>query len=116
MNILNGLNFGPTKSMLQVMVRKYMQQKKSNDTCAYPVIEKNDLAKLSEYFDRSTPTKLQDEVFFQLCFHFGAPRSSAPLVQLSSCYTLDLLQYYNFHLLEYFHRSFRSFHRSVSFV
>lgn len=36
-----------------------------------PEIEKCDLITLGEYFDRQTPSKLQEEVFFKLQYHFG---------------------------------------------
>ena len=40
------------------------------DNC-YPAIEKGDMEKLSTHFNRSSPQKLQDEVFFILMYHNG---------------------------------------------
>ena len=37
----------------------------------YPAIEPEDLVLLRQYFNRSTPVKLQDEVFFLIVYHFG---------------------------------------------
>ena len=37
----------------------------------YPEIEQSDMKKLNEYFNRSDPVRLQDEVFFSLCYFFG---------------------------------------------
>lgn len=37
----------------------------------YPEIESSDMIRLNEYFDRSDPTRLQDEVFFSICYFFG---------------------------------------------
>ena len=37
----------------------------------YPAIEPEDLVLLRQYFNRSTPVKLQDEVLFLIVYHFG---------------------------------------------
>uniref|UniRef100_A0A1I8HZM1 DUF3504 domain-containing protein n=2 Tax=Macrostomum lignano TaxID=282301 RepID=A0A1I8HZM1_9PLAT len=37
----------------------------------YEAIESDDLVKLASYFDRSTPTRLQEEVYFNVLFYFG---------------------------------------------
>lgn len=37
----------------------------------YPAIEPEDMDRLRTYFNRSTPERLQDEVFFLILYHFG---------------------------------------------
>uniref|UniRef100_A0A1I8GLR6 ANK_REP_REGION domain-containing protein n=1 Tax=Macrostomum lignano TaxID=282301 RepID=A0A1I8GLR6_9PLAT len=37
----------------------------------YEAIESDDLVKLASYFDRSNPTRLQEEVYFNVLFYFG---------------------------------------------
>lgn len=46
-------------------------KKGCSSTTGYQPIEKEDLAKLDTYFDRSTPSRLQQEVFFNIVFHNG---------------------------------------------
>lgn len=41
------------------------------ETTGYQPIEVEDMAKLDVYFDRSTPKRLQHEVFFLILYHFG---------------------------------------------
>jgi hypothetical protein len=74
-DILNSMQFAAANNMMRAMVGKFLKQKRltnnENSPKGCTVIEKNDLKTLSRYFDRSTPVVLQDEVFFQLCYHFG---------------------------------------------
>jgi integrase len=72
-DILHGEHFAAANNMLRVMVGRALTKKKmtgevSQGICA---IEKEDLRLLRAYFDRSNPTCLQDEVFFNICYHFG---------------------------------------------
>lgn len=72
-DILHSSQFASANNMLRVMVGKALKQKKLNgiSTTGTGVLEKEDMLKLSAYFNRVSPTALQDEVFFKLCYHFG---------------------------------------------
>ncbi len=52
---------------------------------SYPVIEKKDMELLRSYFDSSSPTVLQEEIIFNLFYHFGLRgRESIPLLTKDS--------------------------------
>lgn len=70
-NILDAPAFSAANKMLKVMIGKFLSQKSCSEPSSRRVLEKEDLVRLNEYFDRSTPVRLQDEVFFKLCYHFG---------------------------------------------
>jgi hypothetical protein len=72
-DILNSKAFVPANNMLRAMVGKALKEKKLTGVASggCSAIEKVDLTALSKYFDRSCPVSLQDEVFFQICYHFG---------------------------------------------
>ena len=49
-----------------------MTNKKScSTTSGYQPIKKEDMVRLNEYFDRSTPKKLQQEILFNIVYHNG---------------------------------------------
>lgn len=70
-DILNGISFKAANNMLRTMIGRWMGTKKTAGENCYHALEKNDLVKLRNYFDRSTPEKLQQEVFFDIIYHFG---------------------------------------------
>lgn len=69
-DILHGSVFKISNNMLKAMIGKHLKNggKLPQST---PEIEKCDLIALGKYFDRLTPSKLQEEVFFKLQYHFG---------------------------------------------
>ena len=46
-------------------------KKRCSATSGYQPIEKEDMVRLDKYFDRSTPKRLQQEVFFNIVYHNG---------------------------------------------
>ena len=61
------------KTYKAVLQTSLVKNKKfvSEGGSGYPEIEPSDMKKLSGYFNRSDPVRLQDEVFFSLCYYFG---------------------------------------------
>ena len=52
--------------MLKAMVAKYKLSGQCKANTGYPLIEKPDMQKIRQYFDRSTPEILQEEIMFNL--------------------------------------------------
>ncbi len=55
--------------MLKVIGAMYL--KNGGETKAYPAIEPTDMRKVAQYFDRSTPEILQEEIIFNTIYYFG---------------------------------------------
>jgi hypothetical protein len=55
--------------MLKVMGTKFLRE--GGSTMCYRAIQDGDLRKLSVYFDRSKPQRLQEEVAFNILYFFG---------------------------------------------
>lgn len=84
-NIIGDVRFAKANRMLVSMVRKFKAscQPKRNDV--FPAIEKNDLRKMMQHFDRSNGEILQQEVMFHLIYHFGLRgRETLPHLSKSS--------------------------------
>lgn len=54
------------------MIRKWLQEDTNK---SFKAIEKEDMIKIPEYFDRNTLVKLQREVWFNLVYYFGFCRT-----------------------------------------
>jgi integrase len=83
-NILTDPEFAQSNRMLRTMVAKYKTsgQKKPSE---FDAIQKNDMIILRQYFDRSSPKILQQEVLFNLMFFFGLRgRETIPQLTKSS--------------------------------
>ena len=69
-NVIEDSMFSQSNRMLKTMIAKFKnsgQRKKES----YPVIEKKDMESIRSYFDRSSPTILQQEIIFNLIYYFG---------------------------------------------
>ena len=64
-NIMNDQMFHKSNCMLRTMVAKYKRSGQENRK-GYTVIDKCDMIILRQYFDRTTPEKLQEEIIFNL--------------------------------------------------
>ena len=53
------------------MIAKFKKSGQSKDKEAFPVIEQEDMRKIRNYFDRSEPAIIQQEVIFNLIYYFG---------------------------------------------
>ena len=83
-NIISDHLFERSNKMLATMVQRYKTSNQTKDREAYPAIEKNDLQKMMDYFDRSNGEVLQQEVMFHLIYHFGfRGRETMPLLDKS---------------------------------
>lgn len=69
-NILHGDNFKRANGVLKGMVGKYLHSNQAKSS-SYEAISESDMQKINEYFDRSSNKKIQEEVLFNLMFHFG---------------------------------------------
>ena len=69
-NIISDSAFDSSNRMLKAMVKKYKDSNQPKEEDAYPVIEASDILCLYHHFDRSTPTKLQEEVLFNILYYF----------------------------------------------
>jgi len=69
-NIITDVNFKRANKTLKAMVSKSMNFT-VKDSEKYPAIENTDMSLLRKYFDRSTPQRLQQEVWFSLTYYFG---------------------------------------------
>ena len=69
-DIINGPAFKAANNMLKTKVGQYLksgaEQRKQTVE-----IEQNDLERLSSYFNRSTPVRLQQEVWYNIQYNFG---------------------------------------------
>lgn len=69
-DILHGNEYRRANGVLKGMVGKFLasnQQRKPE----YEAITEVDMTRLQNYFDRSTPLKIQEEATFNLLYHFG---------------------------------------------
>ena len=83
-NIIADTDFNSANRMLKTMVAKY---KRSNQTKTkeYPCIEKEDMKIIRQYFDRSNPVVLQEEIIFNLIYYFSLRgRESLPYLSKNS--------------------------------
>ena len=69
LNIVNAQQFPQSNRMLRAMVGKFL--KEGGEVKNHTPMEKEDLRKLSEYFTRTNPTVLQDEVIYNTIYYFG---------------------------------------------
>jgi len=70
-NIISDPEFLTSNQMLKAMVFKVKRSNQPKREDPYPAVELQDMKKLEEYFDRSDPVKLQEEVIFSLLFYFS---------------------------------------------
>ena len=68
-NILIDREFNRANAMLKTMIGKSLRHGKKSKT--FEAIEENDMKKIRSYFDRSSPVKLQQEIWFNIMYHFG---------------------------------------------
>lgn len=68
-NIIRDIEFTSPNLILKAMGKKFFEQ--GGNIKHFDAIENADLTKLSEYFDRSTPEKLQEEVYFIIEYFLG---------------------------------------------
>lgn len=71
-NIIHDPEFNLCNKTFKALIAKYLSEvstKSSNN--GTKLIEEQDLLKLRTYFDRSTPERLQHEVFYSIVSHFG---------------------------------------------
>lgn len=57
--------------MLKTMVYRFKRSNQAKSEDKYPAVEPCDMNKIQEYFDRSTPLILQQEVIFNLLYYFS---------------------------------------------
>lgn len=71
---------------LATVVRSYKLSNRTKDRETYLAIEKNDMLKMMEHFDRSNGEVLQQELIVNLIFYFEfRGRETIPLLDKSSC-------------------------------
>ena len=71
-DIIDGIPFKKSNRILKMMVGKYIKAGGIvNQTKQYQAIEKNDMQKMSSYFDRTSTDILQEEVWFSIVYYFG---------------------------------------------
>lgn len=68
-NIIKDLEFKGANLVLKAMAKKYFEE--GGETQRFDAIEQTDLKKLREYFDRSCPERLQEEVYFVIEYFLG---------------------------------------------
>ena len=70
-NIVNGEHFKEANNMLKCKIGQYLKANGSSSNNSSVSINDEDLEKLGHYFNRSDAVRLQEEVFFNLLYHFG---------------------------------------------
>ena len=70
-NIIGDIRFAKSNKMLVSMIRKYKKSNQSSRRDVFPVIEKHDMKTIMKHFDRSDGEILQNEIMFQIIYHFG---------------------------------------------
>ena len=70
-NIISDDAFYRANNMLKRMVGKYLLESGNRERKSFDCIEREDLLKIKNYFDRSTSVRLQEEAWFGIHFHFG---------------------------------------------
>lgn len=68
-NILNDIEFKGSNLVIKAMAKRFFEQ--GGSVKQYDSIEELDMLKLRSYFDRSTPEKLQEEVYFAIEYYLG---------------------------------------------
>ena len=68
-NILEDREFHAANQVLTGMIRQFMEE--GGETKQFDSIEESDLEKMRNYFDRSSPRKLQEEAYFCIEYYFG---------------------------------------------
>ena len=69
-DIIHDTEFKRSNAMLKAMVGLWLQSGTRTDN-SFQAIEPSDMKRLQEYFDRSSPIILQQEVWFNLTYYFG---------------------------------------------
>ena len=70
-NIIGDQRFIKANRMLKTMVARYKTSNQPKSMEKYAAVEKEDLLKIRAYFDRSNAEVLQEEVMFNLMYHFA---------------------------------------------
>ena len=84
-NVNGDQRFVKSNRMLKTMVAKYKTSNQVKNADKYPAVAKEDLLKIREYFDRHNSEVLQEEVMFNLIFHFALRgRETLPLLTRDS--------------------------------
>lgn len=84
-NIIEDHRFVKSNKMLVSMMRRYKKSNQPKRREEYPVIEKNDMTKIINSFDRKDGETLQMEVMFHIIYHFGLRgRETLPYLTKSS--------------------------------
>jgi len=68
-NILKDQEFNRANGMIKTMIGKWLREGQKSKR--YDAIEKGDLMKIRNYFDRSCPVTLQHEIWFNMMYYFG---------------------------------------------
>ena len=88
-NIISDRNFLTSNNMLKAKIAEWL--KTGNNTKHFGSIEIGDQHKLMDYFDQSTPKKLQQEIWYNIIYYLGnRGREGMKDLRLSSvCFTFD---------------------------
>ena len=71
-NLMDGQEFQLANNTLKASIGVFLRKNRGKDTqTRTSAIDEKDLEKLSDYFDRTTPEKLQHEIFYNFIYHFG---------------------------------------------
>jgi hypothetical protein len=70
-NIITDSWFSQSNRMLKSMVVKYKTSGQPKTSQPFPVIESSDMQRIRQYFDRSCPEILQQEIIFNCIYYFG---------------------------------------------
>lgn len=68
-DIINDKDFFHANQMLKAMTKKWIDN--GGTAKQYDFIEEEDMKSLRSYFDRSTPERLQEEVYFVIIYYLG---------------------------------------------
>ena len=68
-DIINDVAFHSANQILKAMSKSFLES--GGNVKRYESLEEADLKRLREYFDRSTPHKLQEEVYFSMIYFLG---------------------------------------------
>jgi len=69
-NIIHGDEFQRSNGVLRSMIGRYLKSNQERKK-EYEAIKEVDMEKIKQYFNRSTLEVLQEEVIFNIMFHFG---------------------------------------------
>lgn len=70
-NIIGDPQFNQCNRMLKTMVSKFKTSGQAKTVQSFPIIESDDMTKIRNYFDRSSPEILQEEIMFNLIYFLG---------------------------------------------